>query len=40
MFLVRLFLLPFELALAAVGTTFRLGFRIGMLPAKAGSTVA
>ena len=36
MFLVRLFLLPFRLALAAVGTTFRLGLRIGSIPARAG----
>jgi hypothetical protein len=35
MFLIRLFLLPFRLALAVVGTFFRIGFRLGGIPARA-----
>jgi hypothetical protein len=34
MFLVRLFLLPFKLVLGLVGAVFRIGFRLGSIPAR------
>ena len=34
MFLVRLFLLPFKVAFALVGAFFRIGFRLGAIPAR------
>ena len=40
MFLVRLFLLPFRLAAAAIGSGFRVGFRVGALPARLGGRAA
>jgi len=40
MFLIRLFLLPFRLAFAAVGTFFRIGFRLGSIPARLGGRAA
>lgn len=40
MFLIRLFLFPFRLLFGAIGTFFRLGFRIGALPIRAGGRAA
>jgi hypothetical protein len=40
MFLIRLFLLPFRLAFAAIGTFFRIGFRLGSIPARVGGRAA
>jgi hypothetical protein len=34
MFLIRLFFLPFRLLFGAIGMFFRIGFRIGAIPAK------
>ncbi len=36
MFILRLILLPFRLALTIVGSTVRIGFRLGALPARIG----
>jgi hypothetical protein len=40
MFLFRLIWFPFKLALAAVGTFFRVGFRLGAIPARVGGRAA
>jgi hypothetical protein len=40
MFLIRLVLLPFRLAFAAIGTFFRIGFRLGAIPARVGGRAA
>ena len=40
MFLFRLIWFPFKLVLATIGTVFRIGFRIGAIPARVGGKAA